>query len=476
MRHPPDEPERTFTALYRALYPDLVRFVQRRAHPDHAEDVAAEALMVVWRRLDEVPRDRDDARAWVFGITRHVLLNERRGSHRRDALRVRLTDTAALPVGEAETDAVLRRVDVARAWGLLSGGAPGGALPGRARRPAGSPGRCGAGHLAGGFPPAPEPCPPGAAPAPGPPAAHASPGRPTGRRHAPLPGEDHLVMIRTHDVDAALRALDPGAPHVDPAGPRARADLDRILATDRSLEASRPARPARPAPGRSAERPPRRARTTRRLVLAGAVLATATAGTVVLPAVTGGGDQAFASWTASPDGMTPVERVKAVNSCRKDMKDSALTDPADELDRAMPAIAERRGVWDTVVLAGPDGFSALCTTDSTAGFLQGGMVGYLGATSGHVAPGPHDLSPNNLGVGAVSSREFSMAVGEAGTEVTGVLYRSITHGDVTATVSGGYFALWFPGDELGYADSTHPVEVEVTYADGTTAPVLLTLG
>lgn len=124
MRHPPraPDPERTFTALYRALYPDLVRFVQRRAHPDHAEDVAAEALLVVWRRLDEVPRDRDDARAWVFGITRHVLLNERRGSHRRDALRVRLTDTAALPVGEAETDAVLRRVDVARAWGLLSEG------------------------------------------------------------------------------------------------------------------------------------------------------------------------------------------------------------------------------------------------------------------------------------------------------------------------------------------------------------------
>ena len=122
MRHPPHtpDPERAFTALYRALYPDLVRFVQRRAHPDHAEDVAAEALLVVWRRLDEVPRAHDDARAWVFGITRHVLLNEQRGAHRRDALRVRLTDTATLPLVEAETDAVLSRMDVARAWGLLS--------------------------------------------------------------------------------------------------------------------------------------------------------------------------------------------------------------------------------------------------------------------------------------------------------------------------------------------------------------------
>lgn len=280
-------------------------------------------------------------------------------------------------------------------------------------------------------------------------------------------------MIRTHDVDAALRALDPGAPHVDPAGPRARADLHGILATDRSVALGRPAHPARPSSGRSAAGPGRTPRTTRRLVLAGAVLAAVVTGIVVLPAVTGGGDQAFASWTASPDGMTPVERTAAVNSCRRDMKDSAAADQVDALDRAMPAIAERRGVWDTVVLASPSGSSALCTTDSTAGFMQGGMVGYGWAASSHTAPGPRDLSPNSMGVGAVSSREFSMAVGEAGTDVTGVLYRSTTHGDVTATVSGGYFALWFPGDELGYADSTHPVEVEVTYADGTTATVAL---
>lgn len=43
--------ESTFASLYDVVYPDLLRFVQRRAHSDHAEDVVADAFLVVWRRL-----------------------------------------------------------------------------------------------------------------------------------------------------------------------------------------------------------------------------------------------------------------------------------------------------------------------------------------------------------------------------------------------------------------------------------------
>ncbi|HEX4812221.1 MAG TPA: sigma factor [Nonomuraea sp.] len=83
--------------MYEKVYPDLLRFVQRRAHPDHAEDVVADAFLVVWRRLDELPRFHDDARAWVFGITRNLLLNQQRGEQRRRALGVRLADAKNLP-------------------------------------------------------------------------------------------------------------------------------------------------------------------------------------------------------------------------------------------------------------------------------------------------------------------------------------------------------------------------------------------
>jgi RNA polymerase sigma-70 factor (ECF subfamily) len=122
MRHPSKAPdrERTFRLLYELLYPELMRFVQRRAHPDQAEDVVADAFLVVWRRLDELPGRHDDARAWIFGITRNILLNTHRGERRRLALGVRLADAAALAYLEEDADPIVNRVDLGKAWRALS--------------------------------------------------------------------------------------------------------------------------------------------------------------------------------------------------------------------------------------------------------------------------------------------------------------------------------------------------------------------
>lgn len=122
MRHPSRAPDRelTFTSFYAAAYPDLVRFVQRRAHPDHVDDVVAEAFLVVWRRLDALPPSPDDARAWAFGIARHVLLNARRSEQRRSALRVRLAQVPPELPGDPAADGVATRVDLATAWHRLS--------------------------------------------------------------------------------------------------------------------------------------------------------------------------------------------------------------------------------------------------------------------------------------------------------------------------------------------------------------------
>lgn len=118
----PADREQAFRCLYVAAHPDLLRFVQRRAHPDHAHDVVAEAFLVVWRRFDEVPVGEDNARAWIFGITRNLLLNERRGAQRRQALGVRLATVVSAPSAGVDThaDAVIGRVDLSRAWQLLS--------------------------------------------------------------------------------------------------------------------------------------------------------------------------------------------------------------------------------------------------------------------------------------------------------------------------------------------------------------------
>lgn len=113
-----------FATFYEQTYPDVLRFVRRRAGPENAEDVTHEAFLVVWRRYDELPRRPGDARAWVFGIARNALLNARRGQTRRDALGVRIADLGDSgsfggPAINGEEDLVASRLDLAAAWQLL---------------------------------------------------------------------------------------------------------------------------------------------------------------------------------------------------------------------------------------------------------------------------------------------------------------------------------------------------------------------
>lgn len=74
----------------------------------------------------------------------------------------------------------------------------------------------------------------------------------------------------------------------------------------------------------------------------------------------------------------------------------------------------------------------------------------------------------------MSAGDISIVAGAAGSDLVGVVYRSRTHQDVTATVSRGRFQLWLPGDELRNA-SSESIEVEVTYTDGSPGKILLTL-
>ncbi|WP_232481487.1 RNA polymerase sigma factor [Arthrobacter sp. YN] len=112
--------EEAFRALYESAYADLLKFVQRRADVANAEDVVAEAFLIVWRRFSEAPKHQEDARAWLFGITRNLMLNARRGEQRRQALGVRLAEATATSHVDSHADLVSSRVDLGRAWALLS--------------------------------------------------------------------------------------------------------------------------------------------------------------------------------------------------------------------------------------------------------------------------------------------------------------------------------------------------------------------
>ncbi|PZF84239.1 hypothetical protein [Jiangella anatolica] len=262
-------------------------------------------------------------------------------------------------------------------------------------------------------------------------------------------------------TDTILRSLDPAAADVDPHGPRARADLARILAA--------PAAPASPA---AAPAPPRRRRVRRLVLTAAAVAAAAVGASVLVPSLTGG-DRAFATWTATPSAVSAGASEEIADACRDAQRDGAGGFEAD-LAAATAAVAERRGDWSLALLAGDDGFSALCITDESTPLFRD-WIGMIGGPGGYTAPEPRSAFVWTLGTGTVGGGELSVAAGAVGSDVTGMTYDSAEHGVVTATVAAGHFAFWLPGDELENA-SGDGVPVTVTYADGTTGTLTLRFG
>jgi hypothetical protein len=265
--------------------------------------------------------------------------------------------------------------------------------------------------------------------------------------------------MRTTDMLATLRTLDPAAPAADPRNPRARADLERILAVD---------------PTQPSQHIQTKAKRHRRihLTVAAATVATTAAAMFMLPSLMNG-DRAYASWTSRPTGLSAQAAADAGSACRAVQLDGAGADHPGDLEHATVAIAERRGVWTLVILSGANGFSALCITDEST-VLFHDWFGSVGVPADHAVADPRDVVATDLGAGAIDAGELSVAAGYAGADVTGVTYQSASRGQVAATVSAGRFALWLPGNELTDA-SRFGVQVQVTYRDGSTAPRRLDL-
>ena len=85
--HDAERRERFETLVRGELMEPLRRFLARRTDPATADDVLADTLLVVWRRLDEVP---EPALPWAYGAARHCLANADRSARRRGRLAARV--------------------------------------------------------------------------------------------------------------------------------------------------------------------------------------------------------------------------------------------------------------------------------------------------------------------------------------------------------------------------------------------------
>ncbi|MGF6835781.1 hypothetical protein QF015_003979 [Paenarthrobacter sp. TE4293] len=266
-------------------------------------------------------------------------------------------------------------------------------------------------------------------------------------------------MKNSRNIDILLRSMDAAERNTAPDARRSQNDLELIL---RSHPTSVGSGAGPMGYTTTTSRPSRRRRRTLAL---GAVAMATTAGFFIVPALSGG-DPAFATWTAAPGTLIGTERDSAVSDCVRSSKGVGDGMFASDVAAAEVAIAEKRGSWTTVVLSGVDGFEATCTTDTTALWFKRGSIGSVGKPGKGQLLAPRGVRATQLGTGVIADNPLSMASGQVGTDVVAVAYTATTGDRITATVSKGHFAFWFPGTELTNS-SDQPVPVEVTYIDNT---------
>jgi RNA polymerase sigma factor (sigma-70 family) len=93
-----------FELLYRTHLSAVLAYAARRAAPGTSPDIAAEVFLIAWRRLPDIP---SDPLPWLLVVARNLLLNQRRGLGRKDALTERLIDEQrrhALAAEPADSD------------------------------------------------------------------------------------------------------------------------------------------------------------------------------------------------------------------------------------------------------------------------------------------------------------------------------------------------------------------------------------
>jgi RNA polymerase sigma-70 factor (ECF subfamily) len=83
-----------FERVFAEVYGPLQRYVRRRAGAAVVDDVVADTMLVLWRRLDTVPADAE--LAWCYGAARRCLANHRRADERRDRLATRVATHATV--------------------------------------------------------------------------------------------------------------------------------------------------------------------------------------------------------------------------------------------------------------------------------------------------------------------------------------------------------------------------------------------
>ena len=84
------EREQRFRALAELVAEPVRRYLARRTDAATADEVLNEALLVCWRKLDEVPAELEQSIPWAIVVARNLLANAQRAERRRSRLTAKI--------------------------------------------------------------------------------------------------------------------------------------------------------------------------------------------------------------------------------------------------------------------------------------------------------------------------------------------------------------------------------------------------
>jgi RNA polymerase sigma-70 factor, ECF subfamily len=113
MSKPAQTDEQRFRDLYQGTRRDLLAYLVRRAgSAEDAAEALSETYLIAWQKLDTIPPG-DQARLWLFGVARNLLMKGATRRRTHDALVERLANElrAAQPAlaGDDEARRTLKR-------------------------------------------------------------------------------------------------------------------------------------------------------------------------------------------------------------------------------------------------------------------------------------------------------------------------------------------------------------------------------
>jgi hypothetical protein len=175
-------------------------------------------------------------------------------------------------------------------------------------------------------------------------------------------------------------------------------------------------------------------------------------------------DSAYAGWAALPTGVSVADAAKAGDRCMARPKDDFGAE-LSKIGNLNVVLAERRGQWIYALLANGNHVAGCLRNESSA---DGDGSSIVLASGSEVAPRPTARGVTDI---TLVGGGFSNTFGRAGAEVAKVVVNG-PEGRVTATVKAGYWAAWWPDNNLSrpFPPSASRYDLTITLKNGTQLP------